>query len=66
VRKIEVNDDEHQSRNQGRRRGGEAPLEKFSLPLEKCVGHRLKLLDIVKKIWAPLRKVFAPPSDPSW
>jgi len=32
-------------------RGGEAPLENFSPPLEKCVGHRLKLLDIVKKTW---------------
>jgi len=21
---------------------------------------------MVQKIWAPLRKVFAPPSDPSW
>jgi len=28
-------------------RGSEAPLEKFSPPLEKCVGHILKLLDIV-------------------
>ena len=32
------------------------PLENFSPPLEKCIGHRLKLLDIVQKIWAPLRK----------
>jgi len=23
-------------------------------------------LDIVQKIWAPLRKLFAPPGDPSW
>jgi len=33
-----------QAGNQG---GGEAPLEKFSLPLEKSVGHSLKLLDMV-------------------
>jgi len=26
----------------------------------------LKLLDIVQKIWAPLRKLFAPPGVPSW
>jgi len=35
-------------------------------PLEKCVGHGLKLLDIVQKIWAPLRRLFAPPGVPSW
>jgi len=35
-------------------------------PLEKCIGHRLKLLDIVQKIWAPLRTVLAPLNDPSW
>ena len=33
----------------------------LSSPLEKCVGHGLKLLDTVQKIWAPLRKLFAPP-----
>jgi len=55
-----------QARNQGGARGAKAPLEKFSTPLEKFIGHRLKLLDIVQKIWAPLRKVFVPPSDPSW
>jgi len=32
--------------------GAKPPLEKFSLPLEKCVGHSLKMLDIVQKIWA--------------
>jgi len=47
-------------------RGGEALPRKFSPPLEKCVGHRLKLLDIVQKILAPLRKLFAPPGVPSW
>jgi len=45
---------------------GAKPTRKISPLLEKCIGHRLKLLDIVQKIWAPLRKVFAPPSDPSW
>jgi len=34
--------------------------------LEKCIGYRLKSLDIVQKIWAPLRKLFALPGDPSW
>jgi len=47
-------------------RGGEAPLEKFLPHLEKCVGHNLKILDIVPKIWAPLRKLFAPPGVPIW
>ena len=40
-------------RNQG------ANPAKFFAPLEKCVGHSLK-------IWAPLRKHFAPPGVPSW
>jgi len=35
------------------------------ISLEKCVGHSLKILDIVKKIWAPLGKLFAPPGVPS-
>jgi len=48
------------------RGGGEEPLENFSRPLEKCVGHYSKLLDIVQKIWAPLRNVFAPPGVISW
>jgi len=56
----------NQACNQGGRRGGENPLENFSAPLEKCVGHHLKLLDIVQKIWASLRKLFAPPGVPSW
>jgi len=30
------------------------------------MGHRLELLDIVQKIYAPLKKLFAPPGDPSW
>jgi len=34
--------------------------------LEKCVGHRLKLLDIGQTIWASLGKLFAPPGVPSW
>jgi len=50
-----------------RRGAGEAkpPMENFSPLLEKCVRHRLKVLDIVQKIWAPLRKLFAPPGVPS-
>jgi len=45
---------------------GEKPsLEKFFPSLEKCVVHGLKLLDIVQKIWALLRKLFAPPGVPS-
>ena len=39
-------------------RGSEAPLENFLASLEKFVGYILKLLDIVQKIWAPLRKLF--------
>jgi len=45
--------------------GSEAPLENSSHPREKCVGYSLKILDIVQKIWAPLRKLFAPPTVPS-
>ena len=55
-----------QTRIQGGTGGASPPLENFSLPLEKRVGHRLKLLDIVEKIWAPPRKLFAPPGVPSW
>jgi len=42
-----------------------APRKLFAL-LEKCLGHSLKLLDSVQKIWAPLEKHFAPPGVPSW
>ena len=42
------------------------PYENFSRPLEKCVGRGSKLLDVVQKIWVPLRKLFAPPGVPSW
>ena len=45
---------------------GRIPLEKILLYLKKSVGHGLKVLDIVQKIWAPLRKLFAPPGVPSW
>jgi len=48
------------------RRGDESPPRKFFTPLEKCVAHNLKLLDTIKKIWAPLRKLFAPPGVISW
>ena len=43
--------------------GGRAkpPIEIFSPPLEKCFGHRLKLLDIVKKFGPILEN-----SSPSW
>jgi len=44
-----------QARNLRGRRRGEAPLENFSPPLEKCVGYILKILDIVQNIWAPLQ-----------
>ena len=43
-----------------------SPVEKFSPPLEKCVGCNLKILDIVQKNWAPFRKLFAPLGVPSW
>jgi len=43
--------------NQARNHEGEAPLE-------KCVEHSLKILDIVQKIWAPLGKLFSPPGVP--
>jgi len=29
-------------------------------PLEECVGHTLKLLDVLLKNWAPLKELFAP------
>jgi len=54
-----------QARNQGAQ-GGRSPLEKCSTPLEKCVGHSFKMLDIVQKIKVPLGKLFAPPGVPSW
>jgi len=53
------------STNQARNQRGEAP-RKFFAPLEKCVGHCLKLLDIVQRIWALFRKLFAPLGVPSW
>ena len=56
---------DHQARNQWGAQGGEVPLEKFSPLLEKCVGHSLKLLDAVQKIWAPLRKLFVASDIPS-
>jgi len=49
-----------QARNQGGRRGTKSPLANFSPPLEKYVGHNLKVLDIVWKIWATLKKLLDP------
>jgi len=46
--------------------GGLHPPAKFFYPLEKRVGHSLKLLGKVKKIWSPLRKSFASAGVPSW
>jgi len=40
---------------------GQSPLKNYP-PLEKCVGPCIKLLDIVWKFWAPLRKLFSPPT----
>jgi len=40
--------------------------EGVETPLEKCVGDSLKQLNIVYKIWTPLRKPFNPPMVPSW
>jgi len=40
-------------------RGREAPLKNFSPPLEKCVGHSLKLLDTVQK-FGPLSENSSP------
>jgi len=54
-----------QARNLGAQ-GSKAPLKKFSPALEKYVGHNLKLLGIVYKIWVPLRKLFVFPGVPSW
>jgi len=46
--------------------GASFPVKFFSPPLKKCAGRSLKLLDVVHKMWAPLRKLFAPPGVPSW
>jgi len=46
--------------------GAKPPLENFSSPLEKCVGYGMKILHIFRKIWASLRKLFAPPGVQSW
>jgi len=48
-----------QARNQGEAGWVKPPLENFSPPLEKCVEHSFKILDIVQKIWASL-------GVPSW
>jgi len=35
-------------------REGEAFRENLSPSLEKCIGHNLKILDTVQKLWAPV------------
>jgi len=52
--------------NQTRNQGCKAPSRKFFVSLEKCLGHSLKLLDTAQKMWAPLKKLFAPPGVPGW
>ena len=52
------------ARNQSGAGGVKPPRRIFALP-EKYVGQSLKLLDIIKEIWAPLGKHFAPPGVPS-
>jgi len=47
-------------------RGGEDPCKIFRPLLEKCVGHSLKLLEVIKKNWTPLRNLLGPPGVPSW
>jgi len=43
-------------------RGEARPLQTFSpRPWKKCVEHSWKVLDIIQKIWALLRKHFATP-----
>jgi len=54
-----------QTRNQGGAGGAKPLQENFLPPLEKCVGYSLKLLDIVQKIWAPLKKKFGSLSENS-
>jgi len=49
-----------------RGRRGWSPPAKFFAPLEKCVVHSWKLLDIFEKTWAPVRKLFANPGVSSW
>jgi len=44
---------------QARNQGGETYLQNFSPPLEKFVGHSLKILDIVQKNW-PLSENSSP------
>jgi len=49
---------------QARDHGGANPPAKVFSHLEKCVGRSLKLLNIIEKVWAPIRKLFAPPWCP--
>ena len=51
----------------GRRRGEAPPRKLLASPWKNVLDmDGLKLLDIVQKLWAPLRKLFAPPGVPSW
>jgi len=50
----------HDTFRQAHNYGVSPPWTFFRPPLEKCVGHSLKVLHIVQKIWAPFRKLFAP------
>jgi len=47
------------SRLQARNQGRETSPRKIFAPLDKCVGHTLKLLDIAKK-FGPLSENFSP------
>jgi len=55
-----------QAHSQGGRKGAKPPRKILSPLLGKCLGHNLKLLDKVQKLWILLRKLFAPPGVISW
>jgi len=46
--------------------GDEATPGKIFALLEKCIGHNLRILDIVQKIRDNLGKLFAPPGVQNW
>jgi len=43
---------------------GDPPTIKMFAPMEECVGHSFKILDVIQKIWAPHGKLFAPSWSP--